>query len=265
MKFIIKIFFTISISFNYSQINIESNFELPSGFYRPYNDDYSKFLRTFPLKANNKVFYYNGDEKPNNSVYAAVFDYKIGNKNLHQCADASIYLNARFKYDNNKLEEIAYSFTSGYLFKYKNYLNGINPKPYQNSQGRWLVKEEQAEKRVNNYKTFFKYLETLWTWAGTLSVNNLDTKSIDIEEIRPGDIFIKGGSPGHSVSVVDVIQNSNGRVLFMLSQSFMPAQEQHILLNQETGDVWYELFLADVVQTPEWITPFSYSDVKRFK
>ena len=44
---------------------------------------------------------YSWVNEPNNSVYAAVFDYKIGNKNLHQCADASIYLNARFKYDNN--------------------------------------------------------------------------------------------------------------------------------------------------------------------
>jgi len=259
-KLLFLLFFIPLISF--SQNTMETKFELPIGFHRPYNDDFSKFLRKFPLKNNNTVFYHDGDEKFNYNIYAAVFDYKIGTKDLHQCADASIYLNARFKFEKNNFEDIAYSFTNGYLFKYSDYLKGINPKPYQDGN-RWLVREEKIQKRINNYDTFFDYLETLWNWAGTLSVANIDTKSINRSDIRPGDIFVQGGDPGHSITVVDVIKNNNGKVLFMLAQSFMPAQEQHILLNPETGDVWYEL-AGDYVETPEW-KPFLYSDLKRFK
>ncbi|MDA9107177.1 DUF4846 domain-containing protein [Flavobacteriaceae bacterium] len=262
MRKLILLLFIPLVSFG--QLTIETKYNPPEGFERIYNDGYSKFLRQFPLKNNNIVKYHYGEEKINNDIWDAVFDYDIGKHDLHQCADASIYLNARFKYDNNNLEEISYSFTSGYLFKYKNYLNGITPKPYQNSQRRWLVKEEQAEERVNNYETFFNYLEILWTWAGTLSVNNLDTKSIEIEEIQPGDIFIKGGSPGHSVTVVDVVKNNNNnKVLFMLAQSYMPAQENQILINPQNGSVWYTLDEFKDIITPQYL--FTVNQLKRFK
>jgi hypothetical protein len=247
--------------FSFAQETIETKYNPPKGFERIYNDDYSKFLRQFPLKKNNIVKLFDGRDKYNDNIWDAVYDYDIGKRDLHQCADASIYLNARFKYDNDKLDEISYSFTSGYLFKYKNYLNGINPKPYQNSQGKWLVKEEQGEKRVNNYKTFFKYLEILWNYAGTISLSKIDSKKINISEIKPGDIFIKGGSPGHSVTVVDVVRNNN-KVLFMLAQSYMPAQEKQILIDPKNGGVWYTLDEFEDVVTPEWT--FSVNQLKRF-
>ena len=48
----------------------------------------------------------------------------------------------------------------------------------------------------------------------------------------------------------------------MLAQSYMPAQEKHILLNPKTGGVWYEVGETGNFQTPEWA--FSYSDLRRF-
>ena len=77
------------------------------------------------------------------------------------------------------------------------------------------------------------------------------------------DVFVQGGSPGHAVIVVDVVLNvNNGKKRFLLAQSYMPAQEQHVLLNQETGDVWYDLNEDDII-TPEW--SFVSTDLKRFK
>jgi hypothetical protein len=69
----------------------------------------------------------------------------------------------------------------------------------------------------------------------------------------PGDVFIKGGFPGHAMIVVDVAVNSYGKRLFMLAQSYMPAQDIHIvnnLLEKEIGP-WYSL--NDTIITPEWI------------
>jgi len=54
-------------------------------------------------------------------------------------------------------------------------------------------------------------------------------------------------------------------VLFLLSQSFMPAQEIHIIINPQNSSIspWYKLNTS----TAELITPawtFLWSDLKRF-
>jgi hypothetical protein len=67
-----------------------------------------------------------------------------------------------------------------------------------------------------------------------------------------------GGFPGHAMSVVDMIENNNGKKKFMLAQSFMPAQEQHILLNPNTNNVWF----YSVNEIP-W--SFTAKDLRRFK
>jgi len=48
----------------------------------------------------------------------------------------------------------------------------------------------------------------------------------------------------------------------MLSQSYMPAQETHILINPENGSVWYSLDEFKDIVTPEW--RFTVSQLKRF-
>ena len=48
----------------------------------------------------------------------------------------------------------------------------------------------------------------------------------------------------------------------MLAQSYMPAQEQHILLNPLTLDVWYSMDDMNYINTPEYT--FEPSDLRRF-
>ena len=69
---------------------------------------------------------------------------------------------------------------------------------------------------------------------------------------------------GHAINVVDVAVNpSTGKKVFVLSQSFMPAQQTYILLNPETGGVWYSLDAFKDIETPEWL--FTVNELKRFK
>lgn len=81
-----------------------------------------------------------------------------------------------------------------------------------------------------------------------------------------GDVFIKGGSPGHAVIVVDMAVNpQNNKKLFMVAQSYMPAQDIHILINQNKPAIspWYDLIdLAAEIETPEWT--FDGNQLKRF-
>ena len=117
--------------------------------------------------------------------------------------------------------------------------------------------------REDSFKTFRRWLDLVWNYAGTWSVENYDTYLVDIEDIRPGDIFIQGGFPGHAVTVVDVAVDANNEKVYMLAQSFMPAQEQHILLNPKNNTVWYKLDNSEIINTPEFT--FESNQLKRFK
>ena len=91
---------------------------------------------------------------------------------------------------------------------------------------------------------------------GTWSLETYDTVLVNVENMQVGDMFLIGGFPGHAMSVVDIIENNQGNKKFMLAQSFMPAQEQHILLNM--NDVWFN----SVSEIP-W--GFTAKNLRRFK
>ena len=87
----------------------------------------------------------------------------------------------------------------------------------------------------------------------------------DVNKMQVGDVFIKGGFPGHAVIVVDMaINEETGKKLFLLAQSYMPAQDIHILKNPANSRLspWYELDFGEVLYTPEWT--FDRDDLRRF-
>jgi hypothetical protein len=73
--------------------------------------------------------------------------------------------------------------------------------------------------------------------------------------LEAGDIFIKAGSPGHTMIVVDVAVNNKNEKVFMLAQGFMPAQSIHIVKNllDETISPWYKVTVEPKVITPDWV------------
>ncbi len=73
--------------------------------------------------------------------------------------------------------------------------------------------------------------------------------------MEPGDVFIRGGSPGHAVIVMDMAMNRNGEKIYLLAQSYMPAQDIHVLRNPMEPDwsPWYKTVENQAITTPEWI------------
>ena len=58
--------------------------------------------------------------------------------------------------------------------------------------------------------------------------------------------------------VVDMVQDpKSGDKGFLLAQSFVPAQDMHILVNayDPQGPPWYRANYNDKLQTPEWAFP----------
>ena len=107
-------------------------------------------------------------------------------------------------------------------------------------------------------------MNMIFNYAGTASLEK-ELKKIAISDIRPGDVFIQGGFPGHAVIVVDVAQNADGEKIFMIAQSYMPAQEMHILVNPSNEDLspWYSTNFEGDLNTPEWL--FEKGDLMRFE
>jgi hypothetical protein len=79
-------------------------------------------------------------------------------------------------------------------------------------------------------------------------------------EVRPGDFFVLGGSPGHAVLVLDVAQDAAGRRVGLLGQGFIPAQDFHVLAGRDGP--WFPLD-GNEVATPFW-APFPWTALRRF-
>jgi hypothetical protein len=222
---------------------------------------FEEYLRNLPLKPfGTKVRYYNGKPKPATGIYDGVVDLDLSNKNLQQCADAVIRLRAEYLFSQGMFEKIHFCFTNGFNAEYLKWKEGYRTQVKGNHVS-WIKMAEPSD----DYQVFRNYLETVFMYAGTMSLSK-ELKNIKYEELKAGDVFIQGGSPGHAVIVVDVAEKiNNGDKVFLLAQSYMPAQDIQILINPVNSSIspWYELNIEDnVVFTPQWT--FSQSDLKRF-
>lgn len=231
---------------------IQDRFLLPDGYLRTnVNDPFAAYLRKLALQEHgSKVKYHNGHFKPSLNVYIAVLDQDISHKNLHQCADAVIRQRAEFLYHHNAYHQIHFHFTNGFSAPYSKWLDGYRIKQ-EGTQVKWVKKTGMQEPSKQNLSA---YLEQVYIYAGTLSLVS-ELVTIKDHNICPGDVFIEGGSPGHAILVVDVIEHQeSGKKKFLLAQSYMPAQQMQILINPkaDNNDPWFEWSESDVLVSPEW-------------
>lgn len=242
--------------------DIASRFLPPSGFERTLIDTHSfaHYLRHLPLKVHgSQVLYYNGEAKANYGIYEAVIDLPIGKRDLHQCADAIMHLKAYYLWLQKRYDEIHFNFTNGFRADYSEWMKGRRIK-VDGSRVYWVNRGQAS----TTYQDFWKYMEMVFAYAGTLSLEQ-ELHSVNIENMQIGDIFIRGGSPGHAIIVVDMAQNpTTGEQLFMLAQSYMPAQELQLLSNPDAKNLspWYSTKSLEILRTPEWT--FEKSALKRF-
>ena len=222
-------------------------------------NSFQAYLRNLKLKPEGSlVRYYNGSTKPNNNIYEAVVDLKIGHKDLHQCADAVMRLRAEYLWEQEQYDKINFNFTNGHKVEYKEWMSGQRMNIKGNKT--WWSQETTAS---NTYDDFWNYMELIFMYAGTASLEK-ELKSKDIDDAEVGDILIQGGHPGHAVIIVDkAIHNNTKESIYLLAQSYMPAQEIHILKNPIDSQLspWYTLDHNEV-KTPEWT--FSKNHLRQF-
>lgn len=211
----------------YSKVN---QIPLPPGFSRLTDSigSFTRFLQNAKLKKSKTVLLYNGEPKQNQTAQFAILDITTGRENLQQCADAVMRLRAEYLFAQKKFNEIIFfdNNTKAYQFT----------APYSR-------------------ENFNRYLKLVFGMCGTASLSKQLKPVTYFNSLRTGDVIIRGGFPGHAVIVMDVAENNNGEKIYLLAQSYMPAQDIHILKNptDEKLSPWYLVTEKSVIQTPEYV------------
>lgn len=232
---------------------LETRILCPKGYTRtPAKEgSFTEFLRKYSLKEDGSpILLYNGQEKPGED-HQAVFMLPIEAEDLQQCADSVMRVYAEYLYSSGQQDKIAFHFTNGFLAKYSKWRDG----------GRIVVKGKnvswvQSASYDDSYKCFQRYLRMVFVYAGTLSMKT-ESQEISLSDLEVGDVFLKGGEPGHVVMVVDICENEEGKKAFLLGQGHMPAQEFHVLKNPlHLNNPWYyEEEVTYPFETPEYTFP----------
>ena len=130
-------------------------------------------------------------------------------------------------------------------------VSGLNKRIKRALEGDFSFMGIHLRGEVSNFKKY------LFTYCGTLSLSK-EMRPVHISKAQPGDLVLYGGSPGHAVTIMDILHEKNGKkIKLMFSQSYMPAQEIEILANRyENNSPWFELEDLDdpdlMIDTPEW-------------
>ena len=247
---------------NASGNTLQTRINPPEGYKRTNakKGSFTEFLRNYKMKKDGKpVLLYDKSQKSNQSAHVAVFKLPIENEDLQQCADSIMRVYAEYFWHTGQKDRIKFHFVDGFLAEYSKWRAGNRIQISDNST--YWVNSAQAD---NSYESFKKYMRMVFAYSGTLSMEN-ESKKINLRQLRPGDIFINGGSPGHVVMVADVCKNHNGKKAFLLAQGYMPAQEFHVLKNPlHNDDPWYyEKEVTYPFNTPEYT--FNKGSLRRLK
>ena len=226
-------------------------------------DDYGNWLLNrslHPIDYN--THYYNGVEKAN-KCQIGVLTYDLIGKDLQQCADACIRLRAEYLWEKKMYDKIHFKNTPGFDIRFRKWADGYRVHFDKN----WKASGSKDAQPDYSYKNFRKYLSFVFTYCGTLSLSK-ELRKIKLSEVQPGDMLVYGNSPGHAVTIMDVLHEKSGKkIKLMFSQSYMPAQEIEILANRyDNNSPWFELEKVDdpdlPIDTPEW--PFYGKHVMRW-
>ena len=216
---------------------LESRFAVPEGYIRTEYPEgsFGSFVRSYPMKPDGSpVLLWTKEPKGNQRDHVAVFDMMVEDElDVQQCADSVMRIYAEYFRATGQYDRIRFHFVSGFLCDYNSYIQG-NRVQVSGDDVVWV----QSQPAEDSDSVFNEYMKIVCAYASTLSMES-ESVSADLQDLQIGDIFLKGGSPGHVVMVADVCER-DGRKAFLLAQGYMPAQEFHIVKNPlHENDPWY--------------------------
>ena len=240
--------------------SVEARFTPPPGFTRVHLEpgSFGDWLRGLPLAApGTPVRSYRGDTVLDaaDDRLAAVVAIDIGKSDLQQCADSVIRLHAEWLWSKGA-RDMSYSAFAGTAMPFTRWARGERLVAAGRALS-WVP----AESAHSDHATFRRYLDSVFTWANTVSLSQ-EAKPVAFEAMRPGDFVVMPGAPGHAVLVLDEADSPHGVHALLLGQGYMPAQSFQVL-RASPDSVW---FIVDdstkALDTPFW-TPFPWEALRR--
>lgn len=183
---------------------IQNTISAPDGYQRmgSPSGSFSNWIQNLPLKSDLIIMDYR--EQNNQSGFYNLFGVVkmplMFKSDLEQCADFAMRFWAEYHKETGKLDNL---FLFDYSGKKKNY--------------------------KNSGQTYTAFLKTAFANTNSHSLKK-GCKSVLPDELMPGDLFVQNerGGVGHVSVIMDICQAADGRRLFLVGYSFMPAQEFHI-------------------------------------
>lgn len=232
MKSFLTLTLVLLFNVSFAPDTVVSRFKTPAGYTRQSvaTDSFAEYLQKLPLKPiGTKTQTYNGAIARTDAYTGAVVDISVGTMDLQQCADAVMRLRGEYLYQRKKYSAISFNFVSGFKCDYVHFADG-----YRYKNNKWVL----TAKKDYTYQTFLKYMNLVFSYASTLSLEKELRPVQNPADIKTGDVFIRGGSPGHCFIVMDVIENADHKKQFLLAQSFMPAQNIQVV---QDGSPWFSM------------------------
>ncbi|EZH74685.1 hypothetical protein ATO12_13030 [Aquimarina atlantica] len=242
--------------------SISSRVSIPEGYKRTEyrSGSFQEYLRHYPLKPyGSKIINYDDSEYFAQHWREAILEVPVPSNGLQQCADALMRIRSEYLWEQNRKDEIGFNFTSGHYCSWRKYAQGYRPKINGNK-----VTFHKTASPNGSKANFYKYLNLIYTYAGTLSMHN-ELQKVLVKDIRIGDMLVKPGSPGHIEIIVDEIINDQGDKMYLLAQGNTPAQNVCLLKNFEDTTIspWYRFDENQPVYTPSYY--FEKAQFIRFK
>ncbi|MCL5128567.1 DUF4846 domain-containing protein [Algibacter sp. L4_22] len=242
---------------------IVSRVNVPDGYKRVNYSErtFQNYLRNYKLKAfGSKIINYDNSEYFWQGGHIAILEIPVPKNGLQQCADALIRIRSEYLWETGRKSEIGFNFTSGHYCSWLKYAEGYRPKIKGNKVSFYKTAGKNYSK-----ENFYKYLNLIYMYSGTLSLYNELPKITSSKDLKIGDMLIRGGSPGHIVMLCDEVINENGEKLFLLFQGNTPAQSVHLVKNLENSVIspWYKLEQDVVIPVSNYT--FNNSKFVRFK
>ncbi|WP_184545142.1 DUF4846 domain-containing protein [Mucilaginibacter sp. FT3.2] len=233
MKFLLMLMMFAATSSPVKTDNVLTRFKAPAGYKQSpvIPGSFGAWIQALPLKTNgSQCLTYQGKVAHTEAYTAAIVDISVGTQDLQQCADAVMRLRGEYLYSKKNYKAIAFNFTSGFRCDFIHYADG-----YRYSNNHWVLKA----KKDYSYPNFMRYMTLVFSYAGTLSLQKELKAVTNANSIKTGDVFIKGGSPGHCFIVMNVVEDAQHHKKFLLAQSYMPAQSIQLLQYQENP--WFSV------------------------
>lgn len=241
---------------------VSSRVLLPEGYKRVVysKGSFQEYLQNYKLKPfGSKIINYDGSKYFWQQGHIGILEVPVPKNGLQQCADALIRIRSEYLWKTNQKDKIGFNFTSGHYCSWKRYAAGYRPK----IKGNKVTFHKTATPNTSK-SNFYKYLNLIYTYSGTLSLFN-ELKPVKAKDLKVGDMLIIGGTPGHIAMLADEAINNKGKKLFLLFQGNTPAQSVHMVKNLEDPSIspWYELKDNEVIP----VSNYTFYDSKfvRFK